>query len=765
MKKLRHLLAVPAAALMLTLPMFGVAPTLVAPADGETVLQAPPITTRYLTQAREDYVTEKFADYRLSVIKQFTTASSDHNDRPRPVKFEWEVSGEGGLYTLEISESPDFEGEVRRLEGLTKTEAEVYHLRSGTEYYWRVTEHLPDGGKTTVSDTARFVTEDSVRWIYAEGGRNIRDLGGWNGLNQGLVYRGSELNPVGSHGLGLTEAGRKVLADELGIVTDMDFRAVTTESRGEEKYLTGSAIGPDVKLLNLPIGNFLSAFSDSYRDVIAAFAEPANYPIYMHCWGGADRTGTVAFLLEALCGVSEEDLAIDLELTSFASFGYRYRYDNGNYLYASTVAKLKTYPGDTLKEKAESYARRTLGLSTAQISNIRSILAGSGATVKSAEDRFWESGKGGDLTLELVCPDGQKVSAVNTAAVTGTGSSLDFTFDEKNGRLTVDGRSLAEVKIIRGVLEIALDDGSVLRCGVVSDLADSVAADIAGGSPAGLFAAAGIAVREDGDGLILDADGTFTVPHELVKALYDAGIESMKLSLDDPSHILHFDVFDPAGNPLMSADGGAEPIVIPFTDGGDIAITLSGTTAIPLPALQPVGTALAEAIIGGSYRDLIDLHFREESGGITLTSRGNGIPFTAKALDALRRYGCKSIRFEAAAEGEGIAALRVVWNSNTEGIWAGEESTIPAKDGRAEGTFTFLLDEEINGEGHWRHLLIQPLDAEGRVIGAKVTLSHFDFPMVTDEPAMGFPVWALIAGAAVLLVGGTLIALRMGKKK
>ncbi|MBR5388667.1 MAG: tyrosine-protein phosphatase, partial [Clostridia bacterium] len=48
-----------------------------------------------------------------------------------------------------------------------------------------------------------------------------------------------------------------------------------------------------------------------------------NYPIYVHCNAGADRTGTVAFLINGLLGVSFEDLTRDFELTSTYSARWR----------------------------------------------------------------------------------------------------------------------------------------------------------------------------------------------------------------------------------------------------------------------------------------------------------------------------------------------------------------------------------------------------------------------------------------------------------
>ena len=43
----------------------------------------------------------------------------------------------------------------------------------------------------------------------------------------------------------------------------------------------------------------------------------AGKPVFYHCQNGADRTGTIGFLIGALLGMSESDLAKDYELTTF----------------------------------------------------------------------------------------------------------------------------------------------------------------------------------------------------------------------------------------------------------------------------------------------------------------------------------------------------------------------------------------------------------------------------------------------------------------
>ncbi len=148
------------------------------------------------------------------------------------------------------------------------------------------------------------------------------------------------------------------------------------KSRGA--CVTQSALGSDVRLVDAVIRPYTRMFdpdqTNEYAAVLRVFADERNYPVYMHCWGGADRTGTVAFILEGLCGVSEADLAIDYELTSFTMFGLRTRMNRGTANFADVVAKIKTYPGATLAEKFAAYARDTLGLTDAEIAAIRKNL-------------------------------------------------------------------------------------------------------------------------------------------------------------------------------------------------------------------------------------------------------------------------------------------------------------------------------------------------------------------------------------------------------
>ena len=90
-----------------------------------------------------------------------------------------------------------------------------------------------------------------------------------------------------------------------------------------------SPLGPGVKFVARSSPFYKTIFEDkqgvfaegSGKKVMAknfrVFCDPANYPIYFHCIGGADRTGSLAFILNGVLGVSRHDLEVDWESTFY----------------------------------------------------------------------------------------------------------------------------------------------------------------------------------------------------------------------------------------------------------------------------------------------------------------------------------------------------------------------------------------------------------------------------------------------------------------
>jgi protein tyrosine/serine phosphatase len=110
--------------------------------------------------------------------------------------------------------------------------------------------------------------------------------------------------------------------------------------------------------------------SGSPEFFFSTFANPDNYPIFYHCRGGADRTGSYAFILGALYGMNHEDLILEYELTSLSIWGTRIR---SHALFSKFLEKFRALPGETYSEKARTFIRENAGLSDDEIDRICEI--------------------------------------------------------------------------------------------------------------------------------------------------------------------------------------------------------------------------------------------------------------------------------------------------------------------------------------------------------------------------------------------------------
>ncbi len=115
------------------------------------------------------------------------------------------------------------------------------------------------------------------------------------------------------------------MSERLGIRLELDLRSSSDNSGQNANYFNAEA-----PYEMLPIGqydNILSSGStkSALKGIFELLADESNYPIYYHCNAGADRTGTLTFLINGLLGVSYEDLTRDFETTSFSICGKRWR--------------------------------------------------------------------------------------------------------------------------------------------------------------------------------------------------------------------------------------------------------------------------------------------------------------------------------------------------------------------------------------------------------------------------------------------------------
>ena len=230
------------------------------------------------------------------------------------------------------------------------------------------------------------------RFVRLDGVPNVRDFGGLktkDGMEfrKGLLYRSAGFNNnapyrtvtnkagkvsrkyYGKGGKRLKPEDREYAVKTLGIRTDLDLR-----TDGECHGMTGSPLGPEVKWEHISSASYAGLFSTNgiaaFKKAFKLFLDERNYPIAFHCIAGADRTGTLAYVIEALCGVSDDDLLLDWELTAFSSTGRQFSHAKR---YDRLVAGFRKYPGASTRERVEAFAREQ-GFSDGDLARLRAIL-------------------------------------------------------------------------------------------------------------------------------------------------------------------------------------------------------------------------------------------------------------------------------------------------------------------------------------------------------------------------------------------------------
>lgn len=362
-------------------------------------------TVDIVGDAVEDYLSAEGDEAQIDALLK----NQRSDDWVKEVTLSWKQNG-SSFYTVYLSENQTFEyATVEKVFGYTPM-LDLYNLLPGTTYYWKV-KGTYSGDESAVGT---FTTEESkVRTIYVDGVSNARDLGGYETttgkVNYGLLYRGGKLNGTTS-GEAITEEGKSEMLDSLKIKTEIDLRSVSDDGGQTE-----NAIGEGVNYIKIPLGqyanvldyetwsnldkseksgNFDANNKNAVKQIFELLADENNYPIYFHCNAGADRTGTLALLINGLLGVDEQMLIKDYELTTISRYGKRLRSsltadnktftetgvmqnDGGNYvamgLFIDSLKSAYTDNGD-INEAVYNYLIEYIGLSNDTLDKIKSIM-------------------------------------------------------------------------------------------------------------------------------------------------------------------------------------------------------------------------------------------------------------------------------------------------------------------------------------------------------------------------------------------------------
>ncbi len=271
------------------------------------------------------------------------------------------------MIILELSKNNNFSNSDFYYLDPSESSITIDNLIPNTNYYYR--SYFKNTTKSKDTFSGSFTTAEYDRFTYLEGISNMRDIGGYSTdsgkkVKYGKIYRGTEIDGLvdKSYYLADTEG-----ASKFGFAFDMDLRE---EYLFNDNYI--SRLGENVrhKFYNAQMygATFNKSGKQALKSIFKDLADEKNYPLYIHCSYGKDRTGTVIFLLQSVLGVNDEQKNNQYMLSKFMfsdmSINSLYPLYNG----------LDAYKGSSTNEKVVDFLKTDVGVTQQEIDKIRSIL-------------------------------------------------------------------------------------------------------------------------------------------------------------------------------------------------------------------------------------------------------------------------------------------------------------------------------------------------------------------------------------------------------
>ena len=314
----------------------------------------------------------------------------NRSDRNEGVTLEFEVK-EGfsaDQYKVLVADNENFSDAKELI--TDGNSVNVKNLFVNTNYYWKVVAGEEE------SSVGTFTTGDYPRWISARPLYNVRDNGGYmtysgKRVKQGLVFRGGEITTttVSGHYNTIAESSKEVFRNEMKIGFELDLRG-SSDIYDNYKACAFAEDG-DIEYEMHAIKSYEETFTKTRSEVAPIFEILKNAdkkPVYYHCFGGADRTGTLGFLLNGLLGVSYTDLVIDFELTSYSSInnehirchipGFQHSYDRWpkliNQLKTDTTGGYEWDENALLKDNIYNFLNKACSVSKDTLNQVIEIM-------------------------------------------------------------------------------------------------------------------------------------------------------------------------------------------------------------------------------------------------------------------------------------------------------------------------------------------------------------------------------------------------------
>ena len=310
-------------------------------------------------------------------------------------------------------------------------------------------------GTLTPLDTLRWIrTRDSSAEAW-----NVRDLGGWacdgGTVKYGLLIRGGRI----------TAEDRNVLVGELGVQHEIDLRGMEGRDPSDGDVVTESPLGNDVWFtITQKAAMYALTPVETWQTYLRCVIDAVTHrePVYFHCTAGADRTGTLACVLEGLLGMSQSDIDKDYELTTFYSGSgtdaLARRRNEAEWM--RLINAINAISGDSFRDKCVRFAIGTCGMTMADINAYRA------AMINGTPD-----------TLHWYLPVTKTLTGCtlsNSAAQVEHGDSYTATITTESGKtldsivVTMDGVDITSTAVSGGVISIPTVTGAVTITAVAS---------------------------------------------------------------------------------------------------------------------------------------------------------------------------------------------------------------------------------------------------------------------------------------------------------
>lgn len=316
--------------------------------------------------------------YSHSIVKKY---SKGYPSKPAGITLRWDSITptediSSIVVTLLESDREIKESAIERSFSKEKNVKRYYPDKSSQEYllcnmcphkycYYKVEEVLYNGRKNTLLK-GKFYADGQIRMLRVDGMANVRDFGGWDtsfdrAVVYGRIFRGNRPE-------GITSTGKNDFVKNEHITADLDLRG---------KDLGRSALGPLDKVEYFCTNN--QRYKYGLISSKTALAKDLNFianvlrkggNVFLHCNHGANRAGTLSFVIAGILGLSEADLSRDYELSAFA-----YSTISRSKTYGEMLPEIRSYgePGDDLTQCFYNYAR-SIGVSEKNLDTIRCIM-------------------------------------------------------------------------------------------------------------------------------------------------------------------------------------------------------------------------------------------------------------------------------------------------------------------------------------------------------------------------------------------------------